>query len=72
MADPAILQARLEEAEAALHQLTIGAREVSISYDGKSVSYAPADEAKLRAYILDLKSQLGLRLRRSFSPFYFG
>jgi hypothetical protein len=56
----AVLSARLSAAQAALHSLMIGKSAVTLSYDGESVSYAQADESKLRRYIGELKSQLGL------------
>ncbi|MFC3674670.1 gpW family head-tail joining protein [Ferrovibrio xuzhouensis] len=59
MTDTATLQARLAEAEAALHALNIGSQRVSISFDGKSLTYTPADATRLRAYIGELKAQLG-------------
>lgn len=59
MVDTVTLQARLEEAETALHQLMVGAKSVRVSYDGQSVEYVLADTGRLRAYIAELKSQLG-------------
>ena len=56
----AVLSARLGEAETALHSLMIGRATVSLAYDGESVTYSQADEAKLRRYIADLKGQLGI------------
>jgi hypothetical protein len=55
----AVVTARLGEAETALHGLMIGRSTVSLAYDGESVTYSQADEAKLRRYIADLKGQLG-------------
>ncbi len=66
MTDPAILQARLAEAEAALHELQIGKRTASVSYDGKSVTYTAAKIADLQSYILNLRIQLGQGPRRLF------
>lgn len=63
MTDTATLQARLTEAEAALHDLQTGRREVSVGYDGRSVTFTQASIGQLRAYIADLKSQLGLGCR---------
>lgn len=56
------VQARLDEARAALHRLEIGQAEASIAYNGESVSYSQADRASLRKYIRDLEAQLGLRV----------
>ncbi|TPL30186.1 gpW family head-tail joining protein [Mesorhizobium sp. B2-4-7] len=56
----AVLTARLASAEAALHSLMVGKATVSLSYDGESATFSQTDEAKLRRYIADLKSQLGL------------
>lgn len=66
MTDTAILEVRLAEAEAALHQLQIGKSTVSVSYDGKSVSYSAARIADLQSYILTLRSQLGRGPRRVY------
>lgn len=59
MTDILILKGRLLEAETALHQLLIGAKTTSVSYEGKSVSYTQANIDQLRAYIADLKQQIG-------------
>lgn len=59
MADTVTLQGYLAEAEAALHALMTGQKEVSVGYDGKTVTYTKASEAGLRAYIADLRRQLG-------------
>lgn len=59
MADTATLQAWLAEAEAALHQLEMGRAEVSVSYNGKMVTYKGTERAALQAYIAKLKAELG-------------
>ncbi|MEM9369547.1 MAG: gpW family head-tail joining protein [Pseudomonadota bacterium] len=59
MTDEATLRTRLAEAEGALHSLMVGSSAVSISHKGKSVTYRKTDEAKLRAYIFELKTLLG-------------
>lgn len=53
------LQERLIEAEAAYHKLQIGesAAEVRDS-SGESVRYTQANQARLRAYILELKAEI--------------
>lgn len=61
MATPATLQARLTEAEEALHRLQIGEQTASVGYDGKSVSYTQANIGALRAYIRELEAALGLK-----------
>lgn len=64
MTDTATLQARLTEAEAALHDLRIGRGIVQVrSADGEMVTYQPGDAARLSAYINGLKRQLGQRPR---------
>lgn len=59
MADIATLTARKAEAEEALHKLMTGQAAVTVGYDGRSVSYTPARQAELRAYIKELDVQLG-------------
>lgn len=59
MATTAELTTRLAEAEAALHALAIGEKEVSVGYDGKSVTYTKTNMGALRAYIAELKRALG-------------
>lgn len=59
MTESATLQARLIEAEAALHELVIGRRIVQIGADADRAAYAPGDEGRLRAYIAELRVQLG-------------
>lgn len=57
----ALVQARLDEARAALHKLEIGEATVSLAYNGESVTYSMADAGRLRQYIRSLEAQLGLR-----------
>lgn len=64
MADIETLQARLAEAEAMLHTLILGKTVTSASFEGKAVTYTPADESKVRGYIAELKLQLGRGARR--------
>lgn len=63
MADQATLRARLDEAETALHQLTIGRRSKAFTHAAGDVSrrleWTEANIADLRAYIADLRRQLG-------------
>ncbi|ASV87135.1 gpW family protein [Ochrobactrum quorumnocens] len=65
MANREIIQKRLTEAQDALHRLLTGAATVQLSYQGESVTYTTADEGKLRNYIRELESQLGLAPSRS-------
>lgn len=66
MADTATLQARLDEAEAALHALRVGQSVAQVrTADGKQVSYVATDVGKLQAYVNGLKRQLGQRPRGS-------
>lgn len=60
-----VITARLLEAEIALHQLMVGKSVVSISRgdsagNSRTYQYSQANIAQLKAYILDLKGQLGL------------
>lgn len=58
MADLAVLQARLGEAETALHRLLTGAQVVQVGYADMQTTYARAQVPQLRAYIADLKAQI--------------
>ena len=60
MTDRSILLARLTEAEAALHKLMVGKASVQLSYQGESVTFTTADEGRLRLYIGELRTQLGI------------
>lgn len=59
MADKATLEARLAEAEAAMHSLRLGKSVVEISTETETVKYTPARIAGLAAYIRELKVALG-------------
>jgi hypothetical protein len=60
MADTATIQARLSEAETALHSLMNGSRVEEIqALDGSRVRYAAADLEALRSYIAWLREELG-------------
>ena len=64
-------QAWLAQAQAAYADLMMGGKPVSISYDGKNVSYAPSDAAKLSSWIDLLLMSLGRgRRRRAMRPIY--
>lgn len=49
---------KLAEAKDALHQLLIGGRVVSGSFEGRSVQYAVQDIPRLEAYIRQLEAEL--------------
>jgi len=65
---PSTLQQWLTDAQQAMHDLMTGAKGESYSYtqgDGaKSVTYTRANIGQLRAYISEIKAQLGIRTRR--------
>lgn len=53
------IQARLDEAVAAYHQLTIGqAARVVVDQNGERVEFTAANSAKLASYITTLRMQL--------------
>lgn len=52
------LQGWLAEALLAQHKLAIGQQEVSVSYEGKSATFTPADSYKLDAYVVKLQAQI--------------
>lgn len=59
MTDVATLQARLTEAEQALHDLALGKRVVEIRHgQNELMRFTPANVAQLRAYAADLRGQL--------------
>lgn len=69
--DNATLQQWLTEARNAYAALMTGRREVSVSYDGKSVSYGQADMAQLQNWIGLLQRQLGIGCgRRALRPYF--
>ncbi len=57
----AAVQLQLDQARAALHRMELGEMEVSLSYNGESVTYSAANPGSLRSYIRGLEVQLGLR-----------
>ena len=59
MADTATLQARLAEAEAALHRLRMGTQAVRVSDGEVTTEFTPAKIPALQSYIADLRRQLG-------------
>ncbi|MBH0113275.1 phage tail protein [Novosphingobium sp. YJ-S2-02] len=56
----ATLQERLDEAEAAFHDLLIGKAVAEVrDANGETIRYTQTNRAALSAYIADLKRQLG-------------
>jgi len=69
--DPTVLTQWLNAAQNALQQLMTGGRPISVSYDGKSVTYTEADKAALMDWVYLLQMQLGMvRGRRAMTPFW--
>ena len=69
--DATILRGWLSDAQAAYATLMTGRREVTVSYDGKSVTYAMGDRDALMAWIMLLQRQLGIgRGRRALRPYF--
>lgn len=60
----ATLQQWLNDAQLALHELSIGRRVQATGYDGKNVSLTPTDIGKVETWIVTLQRQLGMRIRR--------
>lgn len=58
------LLTRLDEAEQAMHDLLTGVKEVSLSYNGRNVSYSQTNINDLRMYIADLQRTLGIKPQR--------
>lgn len=65
------LQQWLADAQAAYQQLVTGGKPVTVSYDGKSVTYAQTDGAKLENWIGLLQRQLGINRGRRAIRVYF-
>lgn len=57
-------QALLKEAEQAYHNLMTGTATVRVKKDGREVEFGRADANKLKAYIEQLKAELGIATRR--------
>ena len=78
MANLETLQTRLDEAEGALHNLTIGSRVVDVWRDGRRVKYSESNKSDLIEYIAWLKGQIfeveseaaGLTRRRPTRIYY--
>lgn len=58
-AERLVVQARLDEAVSAYHQLTVGgAARVVVDQNGERVEFVSANSAKLASYITSLRMQL--------------
>jgi len=72
---PADLRAALAALQKALLDLTLGVKEVSVSYtqgDGsRSVTFTPTDTAKITALIQTIQAQLGIASGRRAMTFRF-
>ena len=67
----ATLQQWLSIAQNAYADLMTGGKPVTVSYDGKSVTYKPADAISLADWIVTLQRQLGMnRGRRALRPYF--
>jgi hypothetical protein len=67
----ATLQMWLTSAQQAYVDLMMGGKPVTVSYDGKSVTYTAADKASLEAFITVLQRQLGIGgPRRAIVPYF--
>jgi hypothetical protein len=58
------LNDKINEAEDALHELSLGKRVVSISRNGKELTFSATNRADLELYIARLKSQISTSSRR--------
>lgn len=69
--DPTTLQQWLADAQSALQALMTGRREITIAYDGKSVTYSNASKGDLIMWIQSLQRQLGIGgRRRALRPYF--
>jgi len=66
------LQCWLKEAQEAYVHLQMGRHEVTVSYDGKSVTYTPGMSGQLANLIELIQRQLGVRSRsrRAIRPYF--
>lgn len=56
----AATQAKIDEAEDALHEIQIGGQvRVTVDQNGERVEYSVASIPRLKAYILEMKIELG-------------
>lgn len=69
--DTATLQAWLAEAQQAYRQLMIGGKPVTVTHEGKSVTYTESNRGDLEQWITLLMRQLGMgRGRRALRPYF--
>ncbi|HWK55368.1 MAG TPA: gpW family head-tail joining protein [Hyphomicrobiales bacterium] len=61
-------QQQLQEAEAALHKLITGKQVVSVTIDGVQTQYTPAQVPVLRAYVNELRAELGVGVTNRCRP----
>jgi hypothetical protein len=67
----ATLQRWLTEAQCAYAELVMGRKSVSVSYDGKAVTYTAASRGDLENFIGLLQKQLGQNKgRRALRPYF--
>lgn len=60
---------RLKEAERAYHSLAVGgAARTFVDQNGERVEYVPGNALRLRGYILEMRSMLGLPLNGVCGP----
>lgn len=59
-AERPVFEGYLANAQTAWHKLMAGEQEVSVSYNGESVTYRSANMDALKNYISDLRRALGL------------
>ncbi len=63
------LKVQLAEAEAAYHRLMLGQGVAEFrDQNGETVKYTTASVSRLRSYILELRSQLGISPGRNMGP----
>lgn len=65
------LRSWLTAAQSAYNALMTGGSEVTVAYDGKSVTYVAADVGRLEAYIVLLQRQLGINRGRRAMRLWF-
>lgn len=66
-----VLQQMLSDAQTAYTLLLTGGKPVSVSYDGKAVTYTAANSAELVQYIGLIQRCLGVnRGRRALRPYF--
>ena len=62
------LQQQLDDARAKYHALITGGQAVSMSHEGRSITFQPAEASKLLSYIENLESRLGTTSARRGGP----